>query len=248
MSFSKLFRKGCFLPGFFVLIFVGFVFGQAQADVPDMMINTDGTPQIHNEEQIWVSPVDSTVVMIVWRDFRLGYRRVGLGVSYDEGHTWVDSLLSGGAFPYYSDPCLFGDRLGNFYPLTMNYSGYGFSDFAVWKTTDNGINWSGPFMVLGQYADYLEDKEFPAIDRTGGTYDGNIYLAWARFPNPTRIMFVKSTTGGVSWGDTLIVGIRTTLGDMTPGSSPFPLWMPLETSTLCGEVGVTSGEIGTAAR
>jgi hypothetical protein len=222
MSLSETFRKGCFLPGFFALVFFVFYFGRAHADVPDMMINTDGTSEIHNEEQIWVSPLDSTVVMIVWRDFRLGYRRVGLGVSYDEGHTWVDSLLSGGAFPYYSDPCLSGDRLGNFYPLTMNYSGYGFSDFAEWKTTDNGTNWSGPYMVLSDYVDYLEDKEFLAIDRTGGTYDGNQYLAWARFPNPTRIMFVRSTTGGVSWGDTVIVGHPDDFGGYDAGQFAFP--------------------------
>ncbi|MFQ6003435.1 MAG: sialidase family protein, partial [Candidatus Zixiibacteriota bacterium] len=222
MFFSKLFQNGCILSHFFVLIFVVCIFGQALGDVPDMMINTDGTSEIHNEEQIWVSPVDSNVVMIVWRDFRLGYRRVGLGVSTDEGHTWVDSLLSGGPFYKYSDPCLSGDRLGTFYPLTMNYSGYGFSDFTVWKSSDNGASWSGPFMVLGQYADYLEDKEFLAIDRTGGTYDGNMYVAWARFPNPTRIMFVRSTTGGITWDDTLIVGDPADFGGYDAGQFAFP--------------------------
>jgi hypothetical protein len=201
--------------------FVAFL--QAQADVPDMMINTDGTSQIHNEEQIWVSPIDSNVVMIVWRDFRLGYRRVGLGVSYDGGHTWTDSLLSGGAFYRYSDPCISGDRWGNFYPLTMNYeSSSGFSDFSVWKTTDNGVSWSGPYYVLGSYADYLEDKEFFAIDRTGGIHDGNCYVAWARFPNPTRIMFCRSTTGGVTWDDTLIVGDPDDFGGNDAGQFTFP--------------------------
>ncbi|NIN01401.1 MAG: hypothetical protein GTO24_25905 [candidate division Zixibacteria bacterium] len=210
------------LAGFFVWLGVLCFFTAVQADVPDMMINTDGTSQIHNEEQIWVSPVDSNVVMIVWRDFRLGYRRVGLGVSYDEGHTWTDSLLSGGAFFYYSDPAISGDRLGNFYPLTMNYNGYGFSDFSLWKTTDNGASWSGPFYPIGSYADYLEDKEFLAIDRTSGTFDGNMYLAWARFPNPTRIMFVRSTTGGVTWNDTLVVGDPDDFGGYDAGQFAFP--------------------------
>ena len=151
MFFSKLFQNGRFLSlraywtHFFVFLFAVCLFSQVQADVPDMMINTDGTTNIHNEGQIWVSPIDSNVVMIVWRDFRLGYRRVGLGVSYDEGHTWVDSLLSGGNFFYYSDPAISGDRLGNFYPLTVNYEDYGLSDFSLWKTTDNGASWSGPF-------------------------------------------------------------------------------------------------------
>jgi hypothetical protein len=229
MFISKLFQNGHFspmrayLPHFFVFLFVVCTFGLAQADVPDMMINTDGTSQIHNEEQIWVSPIDSTVVMIVWRDFRLGYRRVGLGVSYDEGQTWVDSLLSGGIYTYYSDPAISGDRWGTFYPLTMNYFGYGNSDFAVWKTTDNGASWSGPYYALNNPGTgYLEDKEFLAIDRTGGTYDGNMYVAWARFPNPTRIMLVRSTTGGVTWEDTLIVGDPDDFGGWDAGQFAFP--------------------------
>ncbi len=223
MSLSELFQNRCFLPSFFVFLLVVCIFSHTQADVPDMMINTDGTPNIHNEEQIWVSPIDSTVVMIVWRDFRLGYRRVGLGVSYDEGHTWVDSLLSGGIYYRYSDPCISGDRLGNFYPLTMNYEDYGLSDFSLWKTTDNGASWSGPFYLVNDpNSTYLEDKEFLAIDRTGGTYDGNMYVAWARFPNPTRIMLVRSTTGGVTWEDTVIVGSPDDVGGWDAGQFAFP--------------------------
>ena len=211
--------------GVFVLLGVICFFSLVQADVPDMMINTDGTSQIHNEEQIWVSPVDSNVVMIVWRDFRLGDKRVALGVSYDGGHTWTDSLLSGGVFYRYSDPCISGDRLGNIYPLTMNYSGFlpGLSDFTVWKTTDNGSSWLGPYYVIGTYADYSEDKEFLAIDRTGGTYDGNMYLAWKRNPLPGRIMFARSTTGGVTWDDTLVVGDPEDFGGEDAGHMPFPL-------------------------
>jgi hypothetical protein len=223
VALFKFFPKGCFLPRFLIFLFAVCIFSYAQADVPDKMINTDGTNQIHNEEQIWVSPVDSNVVMIVWRDFRLGYRRVGLGVSYDEGHTWSDSLLSGGLYTYYSDPCISGDRMGAFYPLTLNYFGYGYSDLAVWKTTDNGANWSGPFYALNNpNSGYLEDKEFLALDRTGGTYDGNMYVAWARFPNPTRIMLVRSTTGGVTWGDTVIVGSPDDVGGWDAGQFAFP--------------------------
>jgi hypothetical protein len=223
MFFPKFFQKWCFLPVFFIFFLVISLFPLLQADVPDRMINTDGTNQIHNEEQIWVSPVDSNVVMIVWRDFRLGYRQVGLGVSYDEGHTWSDSLLSGGSYPYYSDPCISGDRLGTFFPLAMNYFGYGSSDFSLWKTTNNGASWWGPGYVLNNPSStYLEDKEFLAIDRTGGIYDNNMYVAWSRFPNPIRIMFVRSTTGGITWEDTLIVGDPEDFGGYDAGQFAFP--------------------------
>ena len=224
MTLSEFFQNRPFLPRFFVFLFALYIFSQVQADVPDMMINTDGTSEIHNEEQIWVSPVDSNVVMIVWRDFRLGYRRVGLGLSLDGGHTWIDSLLSGGIYYRYSDPAISGDRLGNFYPLTMNYTGYGQSDFSLWKTTDNGASWSGPFYLINNPSSiYLEDKEFLAIDRTDGAYDGNMYVAWARFPNPTRIMLVRSTTGGITWEDTTIVGSPEDVGGWDAGQFAFPV-------------------------
>jgi hypothetical protein len=222
MSFSKSSRQGSLLVCLFVLSFV--IGSVTEADVPDMMINSDGTSQIHNMSQIWVSPIDSNVVMTVWRDFRLGYRRVAIGVSYDEGQTWIDSLLAREGSFRHSDPIIVGDRLGNFHTMVMARNvDLGLSDFNLWKTTDNGANWSDPFYLLNDAdTSYLEDKEFLAIDRTGGAYDGNMYVAWTRFPNPTRIIFMRSTTGGATWGDTLVVGSPDTSG-ADAGSFAFPI-------------------------
>jgi len=91
--------------------------------------------------------------------------------------------------------------------LTLAVSAdFNWTDFTLWKTTNNGANWSGPFYVVNDPGKHFEDKQFLAIDRTGGIYDGNMYVAWARFPSPTRIMFARSTTGGTSWEDTIVVG------------------------------------------
>jgi hypothetical protein len=241
---------------FFVLFASLFTFIPVQADVPDMMINTDGTSEIHNMSQIWVSPVDSNVVMTVWRDFRLGYRRVALGVSYDEGHTWVDSLLSVPLGCQHSDPIICGDLLGNFYPMTMIfYPLEEYFDFSLWKTTDNGASWSGPSYVLGGPTGYTDDKEFLAIDRTGGIHDGNMYVAWTRFPNPTSMMFARSTSGGASWEDPLLIaGPDTTWG---AGHYAFPLvdafgnvyvawegWLQIEGEYYCCQKMVKSTDGG----
>jgi hypothetical protein len=190
------------------------------ADVSNVRLNTDITTQLQNEEMIWVSPTDSNIVMAVWRDFRLGYRKVAIGISTDGGYTWIDSLMRGGVYPRYSDPAIWCDRFGNFYPLVMNFdwSSYGRSNLALYKTTDNGASWTGPsYAVWDTVNDYLEDKEFMVIDRTGGTYDGNIYICWARFDG-ARIMFVRSTDGGTSWSDTLVLG-----KDDETGQFSFPL-------------------------
>ena len=224
MSFFKSFQNWCLLSGFLVFLIVVGIFSQARADVPDMMINSDGTSEIHNMSQIWVCPIDSNVVMIVWRDFRLGYRRVALGVSYDEGHTWVDSLLSREGNFQHSDPVITGDGVGNSYVLVMARDlVFELSDFILWKTADNGTSWSDPIYLLND-ADslYIEDKELLAIDRTGGTYDSNIYVVWTRFPNPTSIMFTRSTTGGVSWEESLVMASPDT-NDMPAGYFACPV-------------------------
>jgi len=63
---------------------------------PNTLLNHDGTQYLQNEEQIWISLTDSLYVMADWRDWRLGYRRIGFAVSSDAGVTWgIDSLVVG---------------------------------------------------------------------------------------------------------------------------------------------------------
>jgi len=135
------------------------------------------TTQLQNEEQVWTCPVDSSVVIAVWRDFRLGYRQIGVGRSTDAGNTWTDSLVSQLRFTFQSDPCLDVDRLGNYYMCFMDWGAQYCS--TVLKSSDKGVSWDYP-ICAGPYGPFLEDKQFITIDRTGGTYDGNLYLAWAR--------------------------------------------------------------------
>jgi hypothetical protein len=80
----------------------------------NVRINSDATTELQNEEMIVVSPLADSVLLSVWRDFRLGFRRVGLGISHDAGHTWQDSLET--VLPLYrsSDPGAAVDRQGNY--------------------------------------------------------------------------------------------------------------------------------------
>ncbi|MEW5995423.1 MAG: sialidase family protein, partial [Candidatus Zixiibacteriota bacterium] len=167
---------------------------------------------LQNEEQVWVCPTDSLIVMANWRDFRLGYRQIGIGRSTDGGDTWTDSLLSTSMqiFSRQSDPTMTVDKNGNFYMCVLDYEPLGTYDdssYISWHvSTDKGVSWSGPYTVEDTLGPYFEDKEFITIDRTSGPHSGNVYVAWARFPNPNRIMFARSTMGALSWDDTIIVG------------------------------------------
>jgi hypothetical protein len=167
--------------------------------------------QLQNEEQIFVCPTDSLIVMADWRDFRLGYRQVAIGRSTDGGNTWNDSLIRTNfqVEERQSDPTMAVDNDGNFYISVLDYDP-NFDDDSSYitfiKSTDKGVSWTGPYPVVPLPGPYFEDKQFIAVDRTGGPYEGNIYVAWARFPNPNRIMFARSVDGAISFEDTLIVG------------------------------------------
>jgi len=170
-------------------------------------------PQLQNEEQIWTCPTDSNIVIADWRDFRLGYRQVGIGRSTDGGNSWTDSLISPAmqVFERQSDPTLAVDKDGNFYISVLDYQDnattiWDSSYISFLVSTDKGVSWIGPFTVEDTVGPYFEDKQFITVDRTDGSYSGNVYTAWARFPNPNRIMFVRSTDRAMSFDDTLIVG------------------------------------------
>jgi hypothetical protein len=180
----------------------------ASATPPNVKVNSDDSPFLQNEQQIWISPFDANYVIADWRDWRLGYRRVGIGVSTNGGSSWSDSLFTDVPYDRQSDPCLVGDMSGNFYANMLNYSSSGPESFiVVYRSTNDGVSWTGPVATNPQMPGTFEDKQFTAVDRTGGIYDGNYYCSWTRFYNgPTRIMFVRSTDGGATFDDTVTVG------------------------------------------
>lgn len=165
---------------------------------------------LQNEEQIWINLTDSLNIIADWRDFCLGYRRVGVGVSTDGGATWTDQLNPATPYDWESDPCLVGHQDGTFYLNVLNFDpsvpqGSGSSLITVWRSTNKGVSWTGP-VAASPEGPHFEDKQFTAVDRTGGPYDGNYYVSWTRFNNPTRIMFARSTDGAQTFDDTVTVG------------------------------------------
>lgn len=177
------------------------------ATPPNVKVNSDVTDFLDNEQQIWVSPLDADIVITDWRDWRLSFRQVGVAVSTDGGATWSDSLVSNTFYTRQSDPCLTIDSQGRFYLCVLDYesSSGTQSRISVYRSDDNGVSWSGPVSMTPEW-DHFEDKQFTTVDRTGGIYDGNFYCSWTRFPNPTRIMVVRSTDGAQTFEDTVKVG------------------------------------------
>ena len=175
--------------------------------ISNWRINTDTTTEVQNEEQVAVNPLDPDNLVAVWRDFRLGYRRVGVGYTFDGGVTWHDSLLEEPAYPRHSDPGITVDADGNFYIVILAYTGSTSEEngLYVYRSEDGGVTWSDGVPAIDQVSNVFEDKELIACDRTSSFYNGNLYVAWARFGSTTDIMNVTSTDGGETWGDAVLV-------------------------------------------
>jgi hypothetical protein len=180
---------------------------------PNVRITT--ISQLNNEEQVFICPTDSNIIIANWRDFRLGYRQIGIGRSTDGGQTWVDSLIPWqmqyfGSSAWQSDPTMTVGRDGTYYMSVLDYlsaGGPNSSAIAFYRSLDKGISWEGPFVPPPPPGSAFEDKQFITVDRTGGPFDGNLYCAWARFyDGPNRIMFVRSTDGGQTFGDSVTIG------------------------------------------
>jgi hypothetical protein len=215
-------------------------------DYPNIRINQDETTQLQNEQQIVVNPTNGDNLVAVWRDFRLGYRRIGVGYSFDGGMTWTEDLFEDYHYPWHSDPGLTVDVDGNFYAVILSYDGsYDPNGLFVFKSTDGGVTWSDPVTVIDGCPGYFEDKELIACDRSGGLYTGNVYVTWARFWD-TRIMCCRSTDGGESFVGPVQVsdydGVQWPVPVVGPNSELYIAWVNYWPASILIDVSHDGGQ------
>ncbi len=159
----------------------------------NVKINTDNTTQLQNEEACVINPLNSNNVVAVWRDFRLGFRRVGVGTTFDGGTTWSDSLLGVPPYDRHSDPIMTYDADGDLIICVLAYPNAGVgSGLFTWRSSDGGLTWSDPITAVDEQGPF-EDKQWINVDRTGGIYNNRIYLPWTRFTSTSQIYLVHTT-------------------------------------------------------
>jgi hypothetical protein len=175
-------------------------------DGDNIQVNSDHTTQLQNEEMVCISPTNTDNAVAVWRDFRLGYRQVASGYTFDGGQTWFDALLDVPIRPWVSDPVLTADDDGNYFACTLGYEGTFDepSGIYVQKSTDGGMSWSEPVIAIDSVEGVFEDKQWITLDRTSGPTNGNIYITWTRFFY-TQVLLVYSTDGGESYSQPVVV-------------------------------------------
>ena len=144
-----------------------------------------------NEPSIAVDPTAPNRMVIGWRQFDTindNFRQGGWGYSHDGGRSWTfPGVLEPGVFR--SDPVLDFDAEGNFYYNSLSVVGGEFS-CQVFQSVDGGVTWGEPVWAWGG------DKQWMAIDRTGGIGHGNIYANWTVFFSVCNGQFTRSYDGG----------------------------------------------------
>jgi hypothetical protein len=177
---------------------------------------------------VCINPTNTANAVAVWRDFRFGYRRVGVGYTFDGGQSWNDTLLVVPPHPRQSDPVMTVDDDGNYFACTLCLPWTnGPSGIYVQKSTDGGVSWGNPVAVIDSNPDFFEDKQWITIDRTFGPTNGNIYIPWARFDadfSQNQVVLSYSHDNGNSYD-----------GPVAVSDGRFIQW-PTVTTGMSGEV------------
>ncbi len=147
-----------------------------------------------NEPSIAVDPTAPNRMAIGWRQFdniASNFRQAGYSFSSDGGRTWAGmGIIDPGLFR--SDPVLQAGPDGTFYYSSLRVSPSWIVDIIV--STDWGASWPVSHFAFGG------DKQWLAIDSTGGPGDGHFYQGWNVAGNDHfPAQFSRAVDSGVTW-------------------------------------------------
>lgn len=194
----------------------GYRFRSSEFFTVQVNVDTNGnniTGDAANEPSIAIDPTDPNKMVIGWRQFdnvNSNFRQAGYGYTTDEGLSWTfPGKINPGVFR--SDPVLDYDTAGNFYynSLTANGSLY---TCKVYKSTDGGAGWDAGVDAKGG------DKQWMAIDRSGGIGTGNVYAYWTSYYSSCQPgFFTRSVDNGASFQNCIEIPDNPYWGTMAVG-------------------------------
>ncbi|MEK7258049.1 MAG: FlgD immunoglobulin-like domain containing protein [Bacteroidota bacterium] len=139
-----------------------------QVNVNDAGLNILGDAA--NEPSIAIDPNNPLRMAIGWRQFDTiasNFRQAGYGYTLDGGENWTfPGVIQPGIFR--SDPVLDFDLDGNFFYNSLTVTDNYYCD--VFKTAGTELDEGIPA--------FGGDKQWMAVDRTGGAGSGNVYAFW----------------------------------------------------------------------
>ncbi len=153
-----------------------------------------------NEPSIAVDPTAPNRIAIGWRQFDTiasNFRQGGFSSSRNGGRTWAaKDVLEPGIFR--SDPVLGAGPDGAFYYLSLEVTPLNEFFTNMFISSDGGATWPSKNFAFGG------DKQWFAIDTSGGIGDGHIYQAWNVAGNEFfPATFNRSVDSGLTWQNPL---------------------------------------------
>jgi len=141
---------------------------------------------------------------------------VGTYVSFDAGKSWTAEQVVPGLdnWTITSDPSAAIDDQGRAFVCVLAASRNveactDFDDSALYvsRSDDGGVHWNDPVQLVRDQGGFIfHDKEWITVDaRPDSPFRGNVYVTWTRFGFGERIMSTRSTDGGQTWSEPVLV-------------------------------------------
>ncbi len=183
----------------FLLVLISFL-----APAQDLQL---GQGFFEGEPNLAIDPTNTKNIVVAWMHITPAMRSIRTRASFDEGQTWSANFDIQHLYIKYADPTMAFDNNGNLYLGFINHSDGPPEVGGVYsiKSTDGGLSWGGIQEVINIDDDPSHqpiDRPWLVCDRSGGPYDGNLYLTSKPVigtPSPFRPYFIRSTNGAVSW-------------------------------------------------
>jgi hypothetical protein len=210
-AYPDLFRRRAFICAVFAgyLSFAGIALGaDVQVNAPDHNATNLGNFTSESETNVAVS--GSTVVVGYNSTKQAGLlgsgawnSLSGYAFSLNGGTSFTDGgFVPSGTNKLIGDPALAFDRTGStLYYVSIGTDAGGISRIFVNPSTSlNPVTFGPPVIVSGLLSGsgHFQDKEFVAVDTTGGPFDGRVYVAWSEFPTPggpnAQVLVAASST------------------------------------------------------
>jgi BNR repeat-like domain len=195
------------------------------------------------EPTLAVNPANPKNLVAAWMQrVAPGQLEIKVTSSFDRGISWGSPTLLGHIDPIYTtsaDVSVAFDNNGRahltFVDIEPDPSGTKDCEFQIAsaevvhrRSDDGGVTWSKAVRVRhsGDTPDFAIDRPWVAVDRSGGPYDGRVYVVTISFycnnPSPPAHVRLKwSTDGGVTWSaDVQVDNAQFSTGPL-PGL-PFP--------------------------
>jgi len=200
-----------------ILLSVFFIIKTAPAysQAADIPINSNAT--FNGEQSLAIDPNNPAHMVVAWMKYHVLPAPAGMVIatssSTDGGFNWSNPVEIIHYRPHWvsADPTLVFKNDGTLYLGYIDYkSSFDSGAVYVTKSTNGGTVWGPSNKVIDYFdnADLAIDRPWLAIDNSGGTFDGTLYMVTKSIktdPVPHHIYLMRSTNAGVTWSAPLLV-------------------------------------------